>query len=94
MVPTGVSQTLGISSSANLAGLAADNLICAVYFTTLFQMARGIPPDPAPEPAAGQQGLAVDSAAGGTASACTIHLELAAGVDRLPVHWALMLSLI
>eukprot|EP00891_Asterochloris_glomerata_P004584 jgi/Astpho2/4584/e_gw1.00067.194.1_t len=67
----GVSQTLGISSSANLAGLAADNLICAVYFTTLFQMARGIPPDPAPEPAAGQQGLAVDSAAGGTASSET-----------------------
>lgn len=27
------------------AGLAADNLICAVYFSTIYALARGIPPD-------------------------------------------------
>lgn len=41
----GVAETLGISSSAQAAGLAADNLICAVYFATLYALARGIPPD-------------------------------------------------
>ena len=37
------------------AGLAADNLLCAVYFSTLFQLARKIPPDP---PETGEQGVA------------------------------------
>ena len=41
----GVSETLNIGSSAQLAGLAADNLICAVYFTAVFQLARNIGPD-------------------------------------------------
>lgn len=41
----GVAETLGISASAQAAGLAADNLICALYFTTLYSLARGIPPD-------------------------------------------------
>lgn len=27
------------------AGLAADNLICALYFSTIYALARGIPPD-------------------------------------------------
>lgn len=38
-----VSDALGMSGAALTAGLAADNLICAVYFTTLYAMARGIP---------------------------------------------------
>lgn len=29
------------------AGLAADNLICALYFSTIYALARGIPPDTA-----------------------------------------------
>ncbi len=33
-----------------MAGLAADNLMCALYFTTLFQLARKIPPDPPAAP--------------------------------------------
>ena len=32
---------------AQAAGLAADNLMCAVYFATLFSLAQGIPADPA-----------------------------------------------
>lgn len=41
----GVCETLDVSASAQMAGLAADNLICALYFTTIFALARGIPAD-------------------------------------------------
>eukprot|EP00884_Botryococcus_braunii_P010496 jgi/Botrbrau1/19448/Bobra.0338s0069.1 len=41
-----VAESLQIAPSAQMAGLAADNLLCALYFTTLFQLARKIPPDP------------------------------------------------
>ncbi|CAM8918259.1 unnamed protein product [Rhodiola kirilowii] len=40
-----IAEALGISSSVLAAGLAADNVICAVYFTTLFVLAAKIPPD-------------------------------------------------
>lgn len=41
----GVCETLDVTASAQMAGLAADNLICAVYFTSIFALARGIPSD-------------------------------------------------
>ena len=41
----GVAETLGITGSAQAAGLAADNLLCAAYFATLFHLARHIPAD-------------------------------------------------
>ncbi|EFJ09588.1 hypothetical protein SELMODRAFT_44166, partial [Selaginella moellendorffii] len=37
-----VSEALGASPSVVASGLAADNLICAVYFTTLFALASSI----------------------------------------------------
>ncbi|KAL2652160.1 hypothetical protein R1flu_020288 [Riccia fluitans] len=40
-----VNEALGTSPSIVAAGLAADNLICAIYFTTLFALATNIPPD-------------------------------------------------
>uniref|UniRef100_A0A2P2N2H2 Membrane protein YjcL n=1 Tax=Rhizophora mucronata TaxID=61149 RepID=A0A2P2N2H2_RHIMU len=40
-----VSDALGVSASVLTAGLAADNVICAVYFTTLFALASKIPPE-------------------------------------------------
>ncbi|KAI5062521.1 hypothetical protein GOP47_0023060 [Adiantum capillus-veneris] len=40
-----VSEAFGVSSSALAAGLAADNLLCAVYFTTVFALASRIPKD-------------------------------------------------
>jgi hypothetical protein len=40
-----VSEALQTSSSMVAAGLAADNLICALYFTAVFALAAGIPPD-------------------------------------------------
>lgn len=40
-----VSEAFGVSTSALAAGLAADNLICAVYFTTVFALASKIPKD-------------------------------------------------
>ncbi|CAL8469320.1 g8861 [Coccomyxa elongata] len=40
-----VAETLQVSPSAQMAGLAADNLLCAVYFTTIFNLARNIPPE-------------------------------------------------
>ena len=44
----GVAETLGITASAQAAGLAADNLLCAVYFAFIYFLARTIPGDPAP----------------------------------------------
>lgn len=38
-----VSEAFGVSTSALAAGLAADNLICAVYFTTVFALASRVP---------------------------------------------------
>ncbi|KAK4789440.1 hypothetical protein SAY86_016744 [Trapa natans] len=40
-----ISDALGVSPSVLAAGLAADNVICAVYFTTLFALASKIPPE-------------------------------------------------
>ncbi|KAG6548646.1 hypothetical protein Mapa_009800 [Marchantia paleacea] len=64
-----VSEALGTTPSIVAAGLAADNLICAIYFTTLFALAASIPPDPTKpgEPEAvlgfGGQGLKVEETA-------------------------------
>ena len=51
----GVADTLDMSAAAQAAGLAADNLMCAVYFATLFNLARNIAPDPE-QPAGTEQG--------------------------------------
>ncbi|GLT78049.1 hypothetical protein SLA2020_495960 [Shorea laevis] len=40
-----IAEALGVSPSVLAAGLAADNVICAVYFTTLFALASKIPPE-------------------------------------------------
>ncbi|GAV76297.1 LOW QUALITY PROTEIN: DUF819 domain-containing protein, partial [Cephalotus follicularis] len=40
-----IADSLGLSPSVLAAGLAADNVICAVYFTTLFGLASKIPPE-------------------------------------------------
>ncbi|KAL9225335.1 hypothetical protein vseg_001276 [Gypsophila vaccaria] len=40
-----IAEALEISPSVLTAGLAADNVLCAVYFTTLFALASRIPPE-------------------------------------------------
>ncbi|KAL3834343.1 hypothetical protein ACJIZ3_009079 [Penstemon smallii] len=40
-----ISEALEVSPSVLTAGLAADNVICAIYFTTLFALASKIPPE-------------------------------------------------
>nr|CAD1831118.1 unnamed protein product [Ananas comosus var. bracteatus] len=40
-----VSEALGISPSVLAAGVAVDNVICAVYFTLLFALASKVPPE-------------------------------------------------
>lgn len=40
-----ISDALGVSPSILAAGLAADNVICALYFTTLFALASKVPPE-------------------------------------------------
>ncbi|KAE9618296.1 hypothetical protein Lalb_Chr02g0141211 [Lupinus albus] len=40
-----VSDALGTSPSVLTAGLAADNVICAIYFSTLFALASKVPPE-------------------------------------------------
>ncbi|KAL4575826.1 hypothetical protein LXL04_011913 [Taraxacum kok-saghyz] len=45
-----VSEALGISPSVVAAGVAADNVICAIYFMVLFALASKIPSEPSPSP--------------------------------------------
>lgn len=40
-----IADALGVSPSILAAGLAADNVICAVYFSTLFALASKVPPE-------------------------------------------------
>lgn len=45
-----IAEALEVSPSVLAAGLAADNVICAVYFTTLFALASRVPAEPSPSP--------------------------------------------
>ncbi|KAG9455240.1 hypothetical protein H6P81_008144 [Aristolochia fimbriata] len=49
-----VSEALAVSSSVVAAGLAADNVICAIYFTSLFALASDIPSEASTSPSDGQ----------------------------------------
>lgn len=40
-----ISEALGTSPSVVAAGVAADNVICAIYFMVLFALASKIPPE-------------------------------------------------
>ncbi|KAL5746398.1 hypothetical protein ACOSP7_027544 [Xanthoceras sorbifolium] len=40
-----ISEALGVSPSVLAAGVAADNVICAIYFMVLFTLASKIPPE-------------------------------------------------
>ncbi|KAI5400377.1 hypothetical protein KIW84_065313 [Lathyrus oleraceus] len=40
-----ISDALGVQPSVLAAGLAADNVICALYFSTLFALASKVPPE-------------------------------------------------
>lgn len=40
-----ISEALGVSPSVMAAGVAADNVICALYFIVLFVFASKIPPE-------------------------------------------------
>ncbi|KAK7270468.1 hypothetical protein RIF29_23633 [Crotalaria pallida] len=42
-----ISEALDVSPSVLTAGLAADNVICALYFSTLFLLASKVPPEAA-----------------------------------------------
>ncbi|KAJ7299633.1 hypothetical protein O6H91_Y188800 [Diphasiastrum complanatum] len=52
-----VSEALGTSSTMVASGLAADNLICAIYFTTLFTLASSIPPEASQSESSGEEQL-------------------------------------
>ncbi|KAL6861701.1 hypothetical protein ACP4OV_017401 [Aristida adscensionis] len=59
-----VAQALEITPSVQAAGLAADNVICALYFTTLFALAAKIPAEDSQPAGDGQGGSEPSSAAG------------------------------
>lgn len=45
-----ISEALGLSPSVLAAGVAADNVICAIYFMLLFACASRVPADPSASP--------------------------------------------
>lgn len=77
----GVTETLAVPPGASAAGLAADNLVCVVYFAALFRLGRGIPPD-------GGQGEASSSPEGSSSTADAS----SASVAPLPAATAVALS--
>jgi uncharacterized membrane protein len=92
-----VCEYLGITPSLVAAGLAADNLICALYFTSLFALAAGVTlssggsgdtaaPPPAGEDAAA--GVSVTSAAFALATSACICAASVAGARALGVSGA------
>ena len=61
-----VAEALEVSGSSVTAALAADNLICVVYFSVLFWLSRNIPADAEPAPSeAGAKGSALAAEAEG-----------------------------
>ncbi|TVT99317.1 hypothetical protein EJB05_55316, partial [Eragrostis curvula] len=60
-----VSEALEVSPSVQAAGLAADNIICALYFTSLFALAAKIPAEDTRPTGGDGQGGSESSAAGG-----------------------------
>ena len=61
-----VAEALEVSGSSITAALAADNLICVVYFSLLFWLSRSIPADAEPAPTeAGAEGPALAAEAEG-----------------------------
>lgn len=46
----GVGEALGISSSTATAALAADNVLCILYFATLYWLAKDIDPEESGRP--------------------------------------------
>lgn len=78
----GVAETLSIGASAQAAGLAADSLICALYFAGLFKLASRIGPDPV-----SQQAVATDEAAGAAASDGQAGgIQVSAKTRPIPTH--------
>ncbi|XP_044955097.1 uncharacterized membrane protein YjcL-like [Hordeum vulgare subsp. vulgare] len=69
-----VAEALQVTPSVLAAGLAADNVICALYFTTLFALATKIPAEEAPHPSKAANANGEPAPAAG-----------AIGGDRLPV---------
>ncbi|XP_076896911.1 uncharacterized protein LOC143550059 [Bidens hawaiensis] len=56
-----IAEALQISPSVLAAGLAADNVICAVYFATLFALAAKIAPESSPSITDGEEELKSES---------------------------------
>lgn len=76
-----VSGVLGVSPSVLAAGLAVDNVLCAIYFTFIFALASKIPPEDSPstfdsaedeEPKAGKKLAVLQSSATAVATSFVI----------------------
>jgi len=90
-----VSEYLGITPSLVAAGLAADNLICALYFTSVFALAAGVTAAGSSAPAASledaeesKQGVSVASAAYALALSAVICAASVAGARAMHVSGA------
>lgn len=86
-----ISEALGVSSSVLAAGVAADNVICAIYFMVLFALASKIPP----ESSASNSDVEMDmlSTSGGktpvlqTATAVAVSFVICKAVNSLTKLW-------
>lgn len=87
-----VAEALQVSPGVVASGLAADNLLCAAYFSTLFYLARGIPPDE-PEAASTSIGNGAEGRAAGGAEGAELGESGAQRADVNVLHGATALAL-
>ncbi|GMN44550.1 hypothetical protein TIFTF001_013746 [Ficus carica] len=72
-----ISNALGVLPSVLTAGLAADNVICAIYFTTLFAIGSRVPP----EVPTSSDGVATDTKSGSGDNLPTLQTAIALAVS-------------
>jgi len=76
-----VSQTLDIAGDSVAAALAADNLICALYFMAIFYLTRNIGGESDPSPAAAGEGAPAGEEGAGDQTISVYQAAMAVGLS-------------
>ncbi|XP_031395178.1 uncharacterized protein LOC116206442 [Punica granatum] len=81
-----ISEALGVTPSVLAAGVAADNVICAIYFMLLFACASRIPAEPSMSPCDDPMALQSDSASKLSAPQIAMALAASFAICKTATH--------
>ena len=89
----GVTETLGVPPGASAAGLAADNLLCVLYFAALFRLGKSVPPDTVADTgAASDAAVPREGGLGAGGSAAPLPAATAVALSALLCHAGALLA--